>query len=52
MAEYFFELTQDDQREALQQVRAETRRPAHLLEKDLWVVWTLRALFTSPLPST
>lgn len=24
-------------------------RPAHLLEKDVWVVWTLRALFESPL---
>jgi hypothetical protein len=48
VAEYFFELTQDDQREALEQVRAETGRPTHLLEKDLWVVWTLRALFTSP----
>jgi hypothetical protein len=49
VAEYFFELTQDDQREALEQVRAETGRPTHLLEKDLWVVWTLRALFTSAL---
>jgi hypothetical protein len=49
VAEYFFKLTQDDQREALEQVRAETGRPTHLLEKDLWVVWTLRALFTSPL---
>ena len=26
-----------------------TGRPTHLLEKDLWVVWTLPALFTSPL---
>ncbi|MHB1566104.1 MAG: nucleotidyl transferase AbiEii/AbiGii toxin family protein [Acidiferrobacter sp.] len=49
MAEYFFELSQDDQREALEQVRAETGRPTHLLEKDVWVVWTLRALFESPL---
>ncbi|MFC5699636.1 nucleotidyl transferase AbiEii/AbiGii toxin family protein [Pseudomonas sp. GCM10022186] len=24
-------------------------RPAYLLEKDLWVVWALRELFTSPL---
>ncbi|MHB1608117.1 MAG: nucleotidyl transferase AbiEii/AbiGii toxin family protein [Acidiferrobacter thiooxydans] len=49
MAEYFFALSQDDQREALEQVRAETGRPTHLLEKDVWVVWTLRALFESPL---
>ena len=49
MAEYFFELSQDDQREALEQVRAETGRPTHLLEKDVWVVWALRTLFDSPL---
>ncbi len=47
MAEYFFELSETDRREALEQVRANTGRPAHLLEKDVWVVWTLRALFES-----
>lgn len=36
-------------REALEYVRAESGRPVHLLEKDLWVVWALRALFDSPL---
>ena len=45
MTEYFFELSQKDQREALEYVRAETGRPAHLLEKDIWVVWALRTLF-------
>lgn len=49
MAEYFFGLGQNDQREALEYGRAETGRPAHLLEKDVWVVWTLRTLFGSPL---
>lgn len=49
MAEYFFDLSQDDRREALEYARAKTGRPTHLLEKDLWVVWTLRALFESPL---
>jgi Nucleotidyl transferase AbiEii toxin, Type IV TA system len=49
VAEYFFELSQDDQRDALEQVRAETGRPTHLLEKDVWVVWSLRTLFDSPL---
>lgn len=49
MAEYFFDLSKNDQREALEHGRAETGRPAHLLEKDVWVVWTLRALFESPL---
>ena len=49
MAEYFFDLSRKDQHEALEHGRAETGRPAHLLEKDVWVVWTLRALFESPL---
>jgi hypothetical protein len=49
LAEYFFELSETDRREALEQVRANTGRPAHLLEKDVWVVWTLRALFQSSL---
>ncbi len=49
MAEYFFGLSEDDRREALEYARDQTGRPAHLLEKDVWVVWTLRALFGSPL---
>lgn len=49
MADYFFDLGQDDRREGLEYVRARTGRPTHLLEKDVWVVWTLRALFESPL---
>lgn len=49
MAEYFFDLDRDDQREALEYAREQTGRPAHLLEKDVWVVWILRALFESSL---
>ena len=49
MAEYFFDLSEQDRREALEYGRAETGRPAHLLEKDVWAVWTLRTLFESPL---
>ncbi|MCY3688948.1 MAG: nucleotidyl transferase AbiEii/AbiGii toxin family protein [Gammaproteobacteria bacterium] len=45
MSESFFTLSQKDQREALEYVRAESGRPAHLLEKDIWVVWVLRTLF-------
>jgi hypothetical protein len=26
---------------------ASTGRPAHLLEKDIWVVWTLGAIYGS-----
>jgi hypothetical protein len=44
-----FDLGQDGQRKALEYARAETGRPSHLLEKDLWVVWTVRALFESSL---
>jgi hypothetical protein len=36
----------------LEYARDQTGRPAHLLEKDVWVVWTLRALFASPPLST
>ena len=49
MAEQFLALDRDDQREVLEQVRARTDCPTHLLEKDVWVVWALGALFDSPL---
>ena len=49
MAEAFLKLSREDQREVLEQVRAKIGRPTHLLEKDVWVVWTLNALFDSPL---
>lgn len=49
MADYFLNLTKSDQREALEFARAKSGRPAHLLEKDIWVVWALDALFSSPL---
>ena len=49
VAEYFFDLNKKDQREALEHGRAATGRPVHLLEKDVWVVWTLRTLFESSL---
>lgn len=49
MVEDFFSLTNKDRREALEHGRAESGRPVHLLEKDVWVVWTLRALFDSSL---
>lgn len=49
MDERFIALSPDDQREVLEQVRQTTGRPTHLLEKDVWVVWALGALFGSPL---
>lgn len=51
MAEYFFPLSKGNRREALEYARDQTGRPAHLPEKDVWVVCTLRALFESPLAS-
>ena len=49
MPDHFFQLDRNERREALEFAREQTGRPAHLLEKDAWVVWTLRALFESPL---
>lgn len=49
MADSFFSLSKAEQREALEFGRAESGRPTHLFEKDIWVVWTLRTLFASPL---
>ncbi len=49
MTEPFLRLSREDQREVLELVREKTDRPTHLLEKDVWVVWTLGALFDSTL---
>jgi len=47
MAE-FFSLSRAEQRDALEVVATRSGRPAHLLEKDVWVVWSLRHLFAGP----
>ena len=47
VAESFFSLSAADQSEVLETARERSGRPTHLLEKDVWVVWTLGALFTS-----
>jgi len=47
VAESFFSLSAADQSEVLEMAREQTGRPTHLLEKDVWVVWTLGALFGS-----
>lgn len=49
MPEAFLKLSRNDQREVLELAREKTDRPTHLLEKDVWVVWMLGALFDSPL---
>lgn len=48
MAESYFSLSDADRAEVLEVGRERTGRPAHLLEKDVWVVWTLDTLFGSP----
>lgn len=48
MAEPYFSLSDEDRAEVLELGRERTGRPAHLLEKDVWLVWTLGALFGSP----
>ena len=47
MPEYFA-LPREDQREALLVAAERSGRPLHLLEKDVWVIWALRHLFTGP----
>ena len=49
MADSFLLLSADDRREALAVAADRSGRPAHLLEKDAWVVWALATLFGSPI---
>jgi hypothetical protein len=45
MPDTFLRLPAEDRREALAVAAAASGRPVHLLEKDVWVVWTLNVLF-------
>jgi len=47
MADAFLSLPIEDRREALRVTADRSGRPAHLLEKDVWVVWALATLFES-----
>lgn len=49
MADAFLLLPAEDRLEALSVAADRSGRPAHLLEKDAWVVWALAALYGSPL---
>lgn len=44
----FFALTAKERLEVLEAAAERSGRPAHLLEKDIWVVWTLEHLFDLP----
>lgn len=48
MAEAFLRLSDGDRRDALGVAATASGRPAHLLEKDVWVVWALATLFDAP----
>lgn len=43
----YFDLTERDKIDALEAAASNLGRPADLLEKDIWVVWALNALFES-----
>lgn len=51
MPESWFSLSRSDQAEALEYAAGRVGRPAHLLEKDIWVVWVLSAIYESALAS-
>jgi hypothetical protein len=48
MAEEFLSLPRAEQLEALGVAATASGRPPYLLEKDVWVVWALAALFEAP----
>lgn len=52
MSESWFSLSRSDQIEALEVAAGRSGRPAHLLEKDIWVVWALSAIYESTLAKT
>ncbi|GAA5081961.1 nucleotidyl transferase AbiEii/AbiGii toxin family protein [Roseibacterium beibuensis] len=49
MAEAFLRLDAKDRLDALGVAADRLGRPAHLLEKDVWVVWAIQQLFGSPI---
>lgn len=49
MAERYLDLDLIDRREVLDVAAGASGRPAYLLEKDIWVVWSLDTLFAGPL---
>ena len=45
---WWFDLSRADRVDALEVAAARSGLPAHLLEKDIWVVWTLAAIYNAP----
>lgn len=48
MSESFFTLNPKDQRDILQTISVENGLDAGILEKDIWICWILRELFSIP----
>ena len=44
----FLDLSAEEQSDILQTVAPQLARGASVLEKDIWVCWTLQALFSMP----
>jgi predicted nucleotidyltransferase component of viral defense system len=49
MSERYFALSPSDKKDLLETAAERSGRSPHLLEKDVWVVWTLSTLFCSDL---
>jgi predicted nucleotidyltransferase component of viral defense system len=47
MAEDYLTLAREERLEALGVAATKSGRPVHLLEKDIWVVWAIDALFSA-----
>ncbi|RGP35718.1 nucleotidyl transferase AbiEii/AbiGii toxin family protein [Pseudotabrizicola alkalilacus] len=47
MPEDYFKLTDKDARDLLGAAALQVKRPDFLIEKDIWVVWSLNAIFSS-----
>jgi hypothetical protein len=48
MPEQFIHLPAEDRKEILQTAAAQLGQQATVLEKDVWVCWTLQTLFSLP----
>ncbi len=48
MSSLFLQLAASERRDALRVAAAVSGRPLHLLDKDVWLVWALNALFRAP----
>lgn len=50
MANNFFELSNDVQREILNGLASQLNINSYILEKDIWICWVLQELFTLQIP--